>query len=440
MAAARGGRFILFKTDITESKKLEISRQAEATWVELDPSQMEISQDFKDTWRWFLHRQVGEIIAETHTGKASPALATYLKLLGLGGQSWYEKAFSVFPKLEKARIKIKTMHEWLSAEFEGDFKPGASSSIPASSVTEKLDAYLCRLHFKKPIYICLDELEVFFHTADQYRRDLRMVRDLLFAAAHFNSLCRSRGVKLNCYAGVRTEVLDALGSDGQEVSRLVGDCGTSVTWHNEKRSMDHQLFHMIRRKIWSSEAASKLPLTKDPIAHYFPITVAGKQLDEFLLDQSFYRPRDLIIRLKTAQELHPLSGTFSSAVLSQTEKAYSVKMWEEVAYELSATYSQAEVGAIEGLFIGKKSTFSKADISERLRAAVTTNPTIAALYYKRGVPTLLDDLYRVGAIGNYFPVEQSAVQRWIFRGDPRLDQEQRMGLHSALFKMFAARR
>ena len=123
--------------------------------------------------------------------------------------------------------------------------------------------------------------------------------------------------------------------------------------------------------------------------------------------------------------------------LAQTEKEYSSRMWEEVVYELSASYTPHEVRAIEALFIGHKPFFSLDDIATRLRQAAPTNKSADDIFHKRGVSQLLRDLYRIGAIGNYYADENSGKQRWIFRGDQFLEESKRMGIHPAFAKRLA---
>jgi hypothetical protein len=429
------GSIVLFKSDISESKRVEISKAVGMQYVQVDSKTMGVSQDFKEAWRWFLHQKICEILIEHDGAESSAEMKKYTQLLGLSEHSWFDKAVAGLPRFDAARVKVKALQDFISAEFGLELTAKNQSSISVSSVVDKLDFYLARIKIRRPIFLCLDELEVFYHTPEQYKRDLSMVRDLLFSVSGLTHFFQIKSKNIKIYAGIRTEVMDAMGSDGQELSRLVGDCGVSISWHNERRSLDHQLFHMVRRKIWSSEAKAGFDLTPDPIAHYFPKTVAGLDLDVFLLDQSFYKPRDLIIRLKCAQDQAFENSMFTSALLSRTEKEYSSKMWEEAIYELSATYSQDEIRVVEGLFIGHRPQFNREEIAQRLRNSSTGNRIAEDLMRKKSIDYILRDLYRIGAIGNYFGSEASnAKQRWIFRGDPHLDESRSMGLHAALFK------
>jgi len=53
-------KFILFKTDITEAKKIELSKNV---WYgQISAEKFEISQDFKDAWTWFLLHHIAKTI------------------------------------------------------------------------------------------------------------------------------------------------------------------------------------------------------------------------------------------------------------------------------------------------------------------------------------------------------------------------------------------
>ena len=138
-------------------------------------------------------------------------------------------------------------------------------------------------------------------------------------------------------------------------------------------------------------------------------------------------------------ELRPNSSFLYSAFLN-TEKEYSGLLWEEVAYELSATYSPEEVSAIESLFIAQEPFFGLFDFSQRLRQIAKGGRVAERLLHERGgVHSLLRNLYRIGAIGNSANSGSIVRQRWVFRGDPHLDLESRMRLHPAFASHLSVR-
>lgn len=434
------GKIVLFKTDLSEARRVEISKAVGIKdIIELDSRKMGISQDFKEAWRWFLHRTIAEIALNEKVAAEDDNFAKYIKLVGLGEMTWFEKAIAGLPKFESARVRITGMFDFIGSEVEVDTK-GARKSVSAATVVDKLDARLSQLKLSKPLFVCLDELEVFFNTPEQYARDLAMVRDLLFATANLTEFCRQNRQPIRLYAGVRSEVLDALGSSGQEVQRLVSDCGATITWHHEKRGINHPLLQIVRRKIWNSEVAHNVEISRDPITHYFPEKIADFALDEYILDKSFYKPRDLVQRLKCAQSYDPTQGSFTTSAFLNTEKEYSGLLWEEVVYELSATYSPEEISVIESLFIAQEPFFDLFGFSERLRRIASSSRVAQKLLHEKGgANVLLRNLYRMGAVGNSSNSGSIVRQRWVFRGDPHLDLESRMRLHPAFASHLSVR-
>jgi hypothetical protein len=437
------GQFVLFKSGLSEAQRTEISRQAGIIWEELDSSKMEMSQDFKDAWKWFFHRKMGEIlVSKSALSTAAEEKHAYLQMLGLIDKPWFDRVVGGFPKLDAAKVKIKgriaPFEAWLEGKIKGDAKSG---TILFADIVQTLDALLCKLELANQIYIYVDELEVFFQSPEQYRRDLRLIRDLLFAVDHFSNFAAAHHIDLRFCVAVRSEILDALGAEGQEVSRLAHDRGVQIAWHYANRGLHHPLFEMIRKKIWSSEIRAKVRKTDDPISHYFPASINKIPLDVFILDQSFYKPRDIIWRLSLAQQQFPTRPRFSDDTFIATDIDYSAKLWEEVVYELSAVYSTEEISIIEGLFLGKSVFVDLADVESRLLAASTMNPIAQKLSNRRGARLILQDLYRLGAIGNAFRVgtrSEDVRHRWMFRGDTTPLVEKRMELHPAVIRRLSA--
>lgn len=432
--------FILFKTDLTEAQRLGISNEVGISWLDLDPAKMELSQDFKDAWIWFILHKIGENIQnypeirEDYDGSATKAV----KLLGLDDGIALRKVLGFLPKLEGAKIKISAKAAFFEAELGGDFKKsGDQGETTLNALSQRVLKHLKDVEFTRPLYIYFDELETFYHSPEQHRRDQRMVRDLLFAVASVNDILRAAGRPVHILAAVRSEVVDAMGSLGQEVDRLVHDRGFLISWHHSRRSIDHPLLRIISRKLNASEKASGLVESQNPLDTYLAKDVKGESIDVFLLDKSFYKPRDIVWRLSIAQKLFPGETKFTANVLLETEIDYSAKLWDEVRYELSASYSDMEVDGIESVISGGAASFELADMDKRFRAAADKSKLLEKLIGRASTREILSDLYRIGAVGNSFRVGTSSADirnRWYFRGDPTLLADKRMVLHPALFK------
>jgi hypothetical protein len=433
--------FVLFKTDLTESQRLHISKEVGISWTDLDPGSMEVSQDFKQAWNWFILHKIGENLnGDTNVIESGgeEISAKITRLLGLNDESIFKKAIGFMPRLEGAVVKIRADVGFFEAELGGDFKRnGQTGATTLDAISTRVRSLVSKLRLKIPLFIYFDELEAFYHTPEQHKRDQRMVRDLLFSISSINDDFRRTNTPIHVLAAVRSEVIDAMGSLGQEIDRLVHDRGFHISWHHANRSINHPLMQIIKNKIVASEKSAGIEASSDPIASYFPATVNGRTIDAFLLDQSFYKPRDIVWRLSLAQKLFPNEHKFSVDVLRETESEYSGKLWDEVRYELGATYSDTEVDAIEGVIAGGPSAFEVQGVEELFRRSMAHSTTLSALLNRRSVREILADLYRLGAIGNSYRTGSTGTQikdRWLFRGDPTLLADKRMVIHPALTK------
>ncbi|MBU0739520.1 MAG: hypothetical protein KJ981_05225 [Alphaproteobacteria bacterium] len=433
--------FVLFKTDLTEAQRLQISTEVGVSWADLDAGQMEISQDFKSAWTWFILHKVGELLTEnsnTAVDNSDDELLKLRRLLGLEEKSVFKKVIGFLPKLDGASIKVRADVAFFEAELGGDFKrEGEQGKTTLDALSRSALKQLRKIRLRTSIRLYFDELEAFFHTTEQHKRDQRMVRDLLFSIASLNESFRNAGCPIHVVAAVRSEVIDAMGALGQEVDRLVHDKGFLISWYHANRSVNHPLMTIIKKKLQASEKIAGLDISEDPIATYFPEKVGGKSFVAFILDGSFYKPRDIVWRLSLAQKLFPNETRFSADVLHETEIEYSAKLWDEVRYELGATYSDNEVDAIEMAIAGGSSTFDLDEVSQRFQNAKKLSVTLVNLLDRRSVGEILSDLYRLGAIGNSYRAGTTGTDirnRWSFRGDPNLLPDKRMVIHPALVK------
>ncbi|WP_459678540.1 P-loop ATPase, Sll1717 family [Acidisoma sp. 7E03] len=431
--------FILFKTDLTEDQRMHLSSEVGISWTDVDPNKMEVSQDFKSAWGWFVVHKIGENL------QAHPSLVSIddettsrkiIRLLGLNDDSVFRKILGFMPRLEGAHVKIKADVAFFEAELGGDFsRAGDQGKVSLDALVKRVMRVLSGLNMVQPLFIYFDELEAFYHSPEQHKRDQRLVRDLLFTIASMNDRFRQANIPIHIIGAVRSEVIDSMGSLGQEIDRLVHDRGFLISWHHSNRSVSHPLMEIVRRKLAFSETVAGLTQNDDILARYFPNSIDGKSIESFLLDKSFYKPRDIVWRLSLAQKLFPAETRFTQSVLHDTEMEYSSKLWDEVRYELSAIYSDDDINNIEAVLAGSSSAFSIDDMERRFDEGSKSSRLLTALLTRRSVREILTDLYRIGAIGNVFRTGATGSQirhRWIFRGDPTLLVEKRMEIHSAL--------
>lgn len=434
-------KIILFKTDIVEENRARISQQVDMSIAEFDSLKMGIAQDFKSAWMWFILHNIAELmISAPNCFEKSKEAAEFIRMMGLGDQKPFKKVLGYLPKLEGTRVRISAETGLFSTDVDLSFEKEGSTTATAlfSEVVSAIRMKLTKIQFNDNLVLGIDELEVFFGFEEQYRRDLSMVRDLIFSVDRINGDLRATQSRLFLIAAIRREVVDAIGVLGQEVNRVVHDRGVSLSWHHSRRSLDHPLIEMIRKKMRVSLPRN---FSGDPVEKFFDQRIDGELLDSFLLDRSFYRPRDLIWRLTFAQKTFPREPYFSTKVLRETESEYSSQLWTEVEYELSTAFTKSEIKAITSIFSGIKVKFFLRELQYIAETKGRYSREVDSFLSKHSLSDLCETLYRYGALGNDFRTGTTgnvSRNRWVFRGDNLLISDQRMTLNPALRKALSA--
>ena len=118
--------------------------------------------------------------------------------------------------------------------------------------------------------------------------------------------------------------------------------------------------------------------------------------------------------------------TFTQAVFNTTIRTYSEESLEEIKEELRALYTSEQIDCIISCFTGYRTSFSVKDLRERIHDYFP-NSVLEVNFVQ-----VLNDLYRLGFIGNFLPVGKT--YHWQHKGDSRLimTDEWRICIHFAL--------
>jgi hypothetical protein len=421
--------FVLFKSGVTEEQRVELSKISGYTIRETDADKWAFSQDFKEAWRWFLFHHIVKSIPLEYGNKTLQRARVFAGL----DSNLFSKIFDYFPKLINGKIKLTGKIANVEGEFSSDLKL-ENDEITLVDFNRLFFDTLKVLVLKRKIYVFIDELEVFYHADVQYRRDLSLCRDLLFSIAELNRQFRSLGIDIFLIAAVRDEVIDALGSDGQEIDRTVHDNGQNLSWHQNNVSFSHPLMLMVERKIQMSEINKGRQKSDSVWSRYFEIR--DTEIDKFLLDSSFFRPRDLVWRLSLVQKSYGNERVFAQHMFESTLLDYSKKMWLEIVNGLAPLYRPSDIDFIESLFAGQSPYFTLQAIELRASQMSKGNSRIG-IEGGSSVSKLLRDLYALGAVGNLFGVGKNVRNRWIFRGENEIFLNKQVVVHRSLWKRFS---
>lgn len=417
-------KFILFKTEIDDEIRANISRMARIELCE-DNSNNYKEDDFEIAWRWFVYRKILSFDAFENDEK-------FKRFNGIIKASTSNKKTSwIFPIIKRGMIDIN-ISKMANVRFDLEFSSNGNQ-IKFSEIVRELDNIFCKLKTKKRINLFFDELELSYNTHKQYKKDAKLIRDLIVSIEKINAISKGNGLNICLYAAIRSEVLHTVESLGKEINKPISDFGIEILW-NRPGVSTQPLLSIIEQRINNSRKKIGLPElnSKELWSEYFPNNILAQEPQTYILHNSWYRPRDIIRLLKIAQEQFPTYNSFSTNVLESIRKKYSSDSWIEMSEELKAKYSSEEIDAIRRVFYGTRQIWSIQSLKVHIKTLAESLLPIKKLIEKHDIESIFDDLYRIGIVGNINQKAASRKMRFVFRGDSERILNQDLYIHNAL--------
>lgn len=426
--------FTLFKSDVDEELRKDFARAARVQVSPENSADFE-GDDFELIWRWFIYRKIAEArFKQNHSCFQENALfQRFLAIVNSESPDQLKSPglVSLVPIIRKGHIEISRSPKLgfeLSWDNEGRGKIKFAQLVRrADEAFEQLQGNGARLN------LFFDELELNYATAKQYERDSRLVRDLIVSIEKLNSTAKRLGFGLCLYGAVRSEVLNSVASLGKEINKPMTDFGVEILWNTPGRDATQQpLLAIIDQRINNARRQNDLSelSSHDLWENYFPAEIHRQKPQTYLLHNSWYRPRDIVRLLLSAQEQYPDQERFDVQALEAVRKKYSSGSWVEMAEELKAKYKARDIEGIKCIFYGFRQIATIAELVERADEVAKDHEETGDLLKRCKVQTILKDLFRVGIIGNIDSRRER--MRFSFRGDDELLFDQDIFVHNAL--------
>lgn len=292
------------------------------------------------------------------------------------------------------------------------------------------------LDFKAILFI--DELEL-SKASSTSEIDLILIKNLIRAVRKINNLTNNFHIIL----AVRSEILNNIALSGDEINKEFDDFGYEIEWHRRKFDISHPLIkiiiHKIRYAMQRYVIENKIEL-ENPInkltdeqiwLRWFPANISTSAVSspEFLLQNTWLRPRDFSRLLKIMKRYSMGMNKFTQSSYDEAIKKFGEDSWKEIKEELSIKYSPASMGIIENILIQLQILFLKKDfLAKALEKGIATD----------SANDILNDLYRLSAIGNHYrTVKYNKVQtiyRYFSRNDKILYDDKAIIVHKAIEK------
>lgn len=434
---------IRFKSDIDQIDKDSFEEIAVKSGSSLDEEKYEISSiidqaSYVLVWKTFLINQIitraaaGEYRVFDDNDDNYRLLISLLKCI-------YGEAKTpaiIMPKIKRGSVELTaSFAEALSTavKLELDFDSN-KKRINYSKISKKVYQLFSQLHFvHSPVYILIDELELSVRNKYQYEKDVALVRDLILAIDDINSMCAEKCHNIHIIASIRSEVLSSVRSAGFELTKPIEDCGVEINWFQKGGSyLDNPLLKIIENKIHVSERMNDCPPTSDIWKTYFDKTINDEETRKYILNNSLYRPRDVIRMMLAIQEHSKTADKFSQASFDKSQQEYSRRMWTELTDELRLSYSENEIEAIFTLLNRITLPFTFDSLQSRIDSLGKIYPNIKAFFEKEPLINVLEKLYKLGVIGN-----TGERMNFVFLERPALDPVGMMVIHTPLRNYFS---
>ena len=266
-----------------------------------------------------------------------------------------------------------------------------------------------------PYYIFIDELEAYRGEDSTFYRDLRLIRDLLFEVKKLNDIFKS-GTKIIC--SVRPEVVTSITRfiQAKQLHKIMQGYDERLNWeYTNTNSFKHPIMRVLLRRIENSEEKilGHSVSETDIVREWFVQNVYNKNICTYILDNTWHKPRDIVRLLLAAQS----SGAknycrFNQHTFETFMPTYSKQCLAEIREEMCALYTIEEIEQIFSCLQGFKISFTYQEIVDRVKMLFPDSKISTNCF------TVLDDLYRMGAIGNI--IGKDDTPRWAYKGEEKL--------------------
>lgn len=433
---------IRFKSDIEQVDKDSFERIAAmpegiSTENKYDTASIVDQASYVLVWKTFL---INQIITRASAGEFCVFKETddYHLLVSLLKCIYGESTSPsiVMPKIKKGSVEITaTFVQGLSTSIKGELEfDSRKKRINYAKLSKKVYDLFSKLEYARtPVYVLIDELELSVRNKHQFEKDIALVRDLIIATEDINFVSSQKGMDIHIFAAIRSEVLRNVRSAGYELTKSIEDRGIEINWFQKGGSYtESQLLTIVENKIHASERINGFHSTSNIWEEYFCGEVNGEETRKFILNNSLYRPRDIIRLMLAVHDNIGQSKKFTQEMFDKAQQDYSELMWTEIKDELRLSYSEDEVNAIFTLLNRITIPFSFDSLIERVQKFEKFYPNFPTLLDNSKLIEILNKLYELGVVGN-----TGKPMNFVFLNRPALDPLGMMVIHTPLRNYFS---
>lgn len=393
-------------------------------------------QSFIYIWRWLLYSRIIEdnIANNDSLFKKNSAWNSFVKKIS---KITYDK---IGDKVQKFPTKLKIQAGYADYTLASDISFSAKVNVAAyeafvSVINDASEDFVKLNKTDAPYYIFLDELEAYYSDEVLFRRDLTMLRDLIFVVKDINNIFLAWGNnKAKIVCSIRTEVINSINKfiPTKELNKATSGYEKVLSWnYNNTTAYQHPIFQVLLKRIELAELKNGKTFSsqEELFKKWFPMPINERNPVEEIITMTWHKPRDIVRLIIAAQNsIASNAEIFSQDLYTSLTEEYSSESLKEVKEELNILYTPEEMEEIISLFRGFNAVFSLQDLKNR----ITNN--YSGTIWKTKLTSILSDLYRVGFLGNL--EWSSGTNAWQHRGNdgPVFSDDWGFVVHRALRK------
>lgn len=393
-------------------------------------------QSFIYIWRWLLYSRIIEdnITNNYSLFEKNSAWNSFVKKIS---KITYDK---IGDKAQKFPAKLKIQAGYADYTLASDISFSAKVNVAAyeafvSVINDASEDFVKLNKTDTPYYIFLDELEAYYSDEVLFRRDLTMLRDLIFVVKDVNNIFLAWGNnKAKIVCSIRTEVINSINKfiPAKELNKATSGYEKVLSWnYNNTTAYQHPIFQVLLKRIELAELknGNTFSSQEELFKKWFPMPINERNPVEEIITMTWYKPRDIVRLIIAAQNsIASNAENFSQDLYTSLTEEYSSESLKEVKEELNILYTPEEMEEIISLFRGFNAVFSLQDLKNRI-----TNNYLGTIWETK-LNSILSDLYRVGFLGNL--EWSSGTNAWQHRGNdgPVFNDDWGFVVHRALRK------
>ena len=424
--------FMYFKSDFEEVRRSNMESIGKKLTAMIDvsgtiqPNKIE----FHHIWRWVFFKKIVDDCDE------------YSNNIFVQDKNWTKFVDTVnkisFSSQDKKTISLSSLSVTVQASSSSGVSSEASATFDMVAKSEQAFRKLidivdeCEKLFVKlertdiPYYLFVDEMEAYYGDLDLLKRDLTLIRDMLFTIYRINSYR-----KVSIIAAIRSEIIYAMDRyiQTREINKIIDGFSALIKWsYSNTNSYEHPLIRVLMKRI-SVASHGKAQAFRD----WFPERINSKDTVSYILDNGWNKPRDIVRLLIAAQNdsLHCNDTVFSQGVFDTLRKEYSRNSLSEIRQELQVLYTSEEIEMVIRLLRGG----DKITTAEQIRKRAPKGSK-ARNFWNDRYEDILEDFYRVGFWGNVNRSDANSQWqwRWNHKGDTGVltDNNWELVIHNAL--------